>query len=131
MSRRMKCGRCPRRFTRATGSRRLYCEECSPPRRPAVEAVEAPPAELPDGGPGPIEQAVAAELKRTGRAETIEGVALLAIARDADRLPPEKRAGVVEKLLRVKSLALVGTKRPESTAVDELARRRAERHASA
>jgi len=121
--------KCGTRFRVPSQSRRMFCEACSPPR--FRHADGPPPAPPVDEGPGPIEVAVLAELERTGRAGTIEGVALATLARDADRLPPDKRAAVVERLLRVKALALVGAKPPSASPVDEIGRRRAERIASA
>ena len=111
-------------------SRRQFCEECSPPRiRGAAAQAEQVPA--PDPGTGAIEAAVRAELERASRLDTIEGVALLTLARDADRMPADKRAAVIERLLRVKALALVGVKPAGLDPVDDIARRRAERLADA
>lgn len=126
-SQRLRCKQCHERFSRLQGSRRVYCETCRPPRKRTAD-VQAPP---PDTGPGPLEVAVTSELETAGRLDTIEGVALLVIARDADRLPPDKRAAVVEKLLRVKTLALAGAKGAGPDPVSEIGRRRAERLASA
>lgn len=121
---------CGARFRVSSQSRRMFCEVCSPPRFRNADGPTAPPS-VPDDGPGPIEVAVLAELERAGRATTIEGVALLAIARDADALPAEKRAGVVEKLLKVKALALVGVKTAGPDPVDEISERRRRRLESA
>ncbi len=126
-----KAGReCGTRFRVPSQSRRRFCEVCSPPRF-RESAEPPPPVATEDPGPGPIEVAVAAELDRTGRAGTIEGVALLSLARDADRLPAERRAAVIEKLLRVKAVALAGVRAAGPDPVDDIARKRAERMASA
>lgn len=126
-SERKTCRQCKGKFSRALGSRRVYCETCRPPRTKRVVEI-TPPAK----GPGPLEAACLAELERVERVGTIEGVALLAVARDADRLEgTPQRAGVLEKLLKLKAAALAGTAPAETDRVDELAAARAARIASA
>lgn len=122
------CPQCKRQFRPPHGSPRRYCVRCRPSR---VKRDGEPDGVGLDAGPGPIEDQVRAELERTRRLDTIEGAALLALARDADTLTGTQRAGVVEKLLRVKALALAGAAPAEVDRLDDLARRRAEKQASA
>lgn len=84
---RMRCPKCKNRFTRPSGSSRLYCETCSPPRThgQATSLADAGSA----GGsldvlPGRMEQAVLAELRQYGREDSVSGVAALLMARQAD-----------------------------------------------
>lgn len=130
---RRRCPQCKRQFRPRKGSPRRYCESCRPPRvrGGVVEGVPIGPV-VDDRKPGPLEVACLAELERVDRVTTIEGVALLAVARDADRLEgTPQRAGVLERLLKLKAAALVGTAPAEVDRVDELAAARAARIASA
>ncbi len=124
---RVRCPDCKRQFRPRKGTRRRYCEDCRPPRlRPDDE-----PAPVPDQGPGPIEDACRAELERVDRLTTLEGAALLALARDADRLQGSARASAIRELVKLKPVAFEGTAAPQRDRLDDLAQRRRERRASA
>lgn len=84
-----------------------------------------------DDGPGPIEEACRLELERVDRATTLEGAALLALARDADRLQGSARASAIRELVKLKPVAFEGTAAPQRDRLDDLAQRRRERRASA
>jgi len=119
------CPGCRTRFRPAKGTRRLYCETCRPSRvRPGSSE---PATERPSDEPGDLERVVRAELERVDRLEWIEGVALLALARDADKLAGAQRAAAIRELVRLKPQVFAGTLPPERDRRDDLADRRAER----
>lgn len=126
---------CGRKFSRPLGSRRLYCETCSPPRKPARGVVEgAPPPVLHGGEPGPIEAAALAQLQAVERHETVAGVLVLALARDIDAgtVTPAQKGGAGQKLIALLAEAMRGTTPPrQPDALDEITRRRMERAAAA
>jgi hypothetical protein len=120
---------CHRRFSRPLGSRRRYCEECSPPRKPRAGDAPAPEPE----GVGQIEARVLAELQMAERAATVEGLIALSVARDLDsgKVAPAQKPSVGQKLAVLLAAALEGTRRPEPDRLDELSEARARRAASA
>jgi len=122
---------CPTKFSRPLGSRRVYCETCSPPRKPPVsERPEAPPVPL-HQGPGPLEVAAQAALTAAGRTDTFAGALWLRLAREADQAPGPKVAVLVTAVLKARTEALEGWKPPRADAVDELARARTRKAESA
>jgi hypothetical protein len=65
---------CGRRFSRPLGSRRIYCEACSPPRKPPLSE------RAPDDGPEVNERLIEAargELEAAGKLHTTDGLVLL------------------------------------------------------
>lgn len=124
------CPGCKRRFRPTKGTRRLYCETCRPPRSRAAD--EAPP---PAGGAdivGPIEARLLADLQAHDRHETVDGLIALSVARDLDhdRVPPQQKPSVGEKLGKLRAKALEGTEPATHDRLDELAERRRAREAS-
>lgn len=131
-SERRTCAKgCGRRFSRPLGSRRVYCETCSPPRKRKLPAPpEHPPPE--QQPPGTLELAALGELRLAGRVDTYEGVLWLRLSRDADQASGDKVARLIPSLLKAKDLALKGWKRPRpDDPVDELAARVARKAAEA
>jgi hypothetical protein len=88
------------------------------------------PAPVPDTV-GLIEAAARLELERVGRLDTVAGAIVVAVARDADRVAPERRAAVAEKLLKLLAQAVAGTKPAGPDPVGDIARARAARVAAA
>lgn len=121
---------CGTKFSRPLGSRRIYCEKCSPPRARLAAVADAPAS---DDSPGAIEAQALVRLEVAGRVDTIEGQLLLRMAREADsgRATSAQLGSLAEKLLRVADVALEGAKPVERDALDELAERRAAKAASA
>ena len=126
---RHRCRQCSRKFSKPLGSRRIYCEECRPPRQKPAAAEPAPPT----SGPGPIEAQALTRLEAAGRVDTIEGQLLLRLAREADsgRATAAQLGSLAEKLLRVADTALAGTKTREPDRLDELTARRLAKAAAA
>lgn len=125
---RMRCAKCSARFTRPQGSRRKNCETCSPSRvKPITEAPSSPDIV------GPIEASVRSQLDAVGRAESVEGLVAVSVARDIDagRVTPAQKARVGQQLASLMAAATAGTAPPTQDALDELAQRRADRAASA
>lgn len=120
---------CGRKFSRPLGSRRIYCETCSPSRSKPLVAVEVPA----DAGPGPIELQAVVRLEAAGRVDTIEGQVLLRLAREADsgRATPSQLGTLGEKLIRVADVALAGVAKREPDALDEVTARRMAKAAAA
>lgn len=125
---------CGRRFSRPLGSRRVYCETCSPPRKPALASVQdAAPGPVREG-PGPVEVAALAQLQEVDRHETVAGVLVLGLARDIDagRVLPAQKGGAGEKLVKLLAEALRGTTQKRAPdALDEITARRMARAAAA
>lgn len=119
-SQRLRCKQCHQRFSRLQGSRRLYCETCRPPRTRAVVELPGAPSR-----PGAIESTTLADLERVERVDTIEGQALLALARDADTLTGAARVAAVRGIMALKPVAFEGTAPRDRDRLDELADRRA------
>ena len=117
---RRRCPTCKRQFRPPKGSPRRYCETCRPSKARLLPVEAAPVVEA-----GAIEAAVTAELERVERTDTIEGQALLALARDADRLTGAARAAAIRELVKLKPVAFEGTAPKDRDRVDELADRRA------
>ena len=124
---RMRCRKCHLRFSKPMGSRRLDCETCSPPRKAKADR----PSEE-SGGVGPIEARVLDDLELVDRQDTVQGLLVLALARDIDagRVAPAQKGAAGQKLLVLLGAALEGTVRPSADRLDELAERRAAREAS-
>lgn len=132
-SERRTCAKgCGKKFSRPLGSRRVYCEKCSPPRKPKAVAV-ASSAALEPSEPGPIEALALAQLQDAGRTETIEGLTLLRLARemDSDRPAASQLGALAEKMLRVASVALAGARKAAPDRLDEITARRAAKAAAA
>jgi hypothetical protein len=127
---RLRCQKCHTRFSKPQGSRRIYCETCSPPRKPpvAMRDVDQGASE----GVGPIEARMLLDLEAVDRAETVEGLLVLNLARDIDsgRVAPAQKGIAGQRLLVLLGRALEGTKIPEPDRLDELSARRASREAS-
>ena len=119
-SQRLRCRQCHERFSRLQGSRRVYCETCRPPRKRALVEVPSDHAR-----PGQLEATVLAELERVERVDTIEGQALLVLARDGDKLTGAARVAAVRGLMALKPVTFEGTAPKDRDRVDELADRRA------
>lgn len=118
---------CHRKFSRPLGSRRVYCEDCSPPRKPAA-APPAPAApEL-----GEIESRVLAELEQAGRAETVEAAIVLRLAREMDtgRATASQLGALAPRLLAARQEALRGVKL-QTDRLDEVTARRLAKAAGA
>lgn len=130
---RLRCGKCRQRFSKQQGSRRIYCEACSPPRKPPVGLRDVPSAPAGDGGRGPIEARLWEDLAAVDRAETVDGLVALSVARDLDagRVPPGQKPTVGAKLAGLRDKALEGTAPPTADRLDDLAARRAERERAA
>lgn len=81
---RVRCRKlgCSRRFTRPQGSRRIYCPECSPPRKPAEVAEDQAPSGEPTEGP--IVAAVRAELVSLDVLGMVESAIALRLALSLD-----------------------------------------------
>lgn len=131
VTRRCKNEKCKRRFRISAQSRRLFCEECRPPRTGAGAVLDPVPAPVGDGGaPGPVEAAALAQLEAVQRHESVAGVLVLALARDIDSgaVSPAQKGAAGEKLVRLLAEATRGTTPPRSTdRLDEIAARRAEK----
>jgi DNA-directed RNA polymerase subunit RPC12/RpoP len=122
---RMRCGKCHQRFTRPQGSRRIYCETCSPSR---VKPLDPEVRSSPDI-PGPIEASVRAQLEAAERAGTVQGLVALSVAADLDagRVAPAQKPGVGQKLAALVASAVEGTAPPTCDRLDELAEARTRR----
>lgn len=83
--------------------------------------------------PGVIEARVYAELVEVERADTVEGLLALSLARDLDAgaVAPGQRGTAGQKLLAVLGTALEGTAPAVRDRLDDLADRRRARAASA
>jgi hypothetical protein len=127
---RLRCQKCHGKFSKPQGSRRIYCEVCSPPRKPPL-SMRGPDPEVPQTV-GPIEARMLLDLEAVDRAETVEGLLVLNMARDIDsgRVAPAQKGIAGQRLLVLLGKALEGTKVPEPDRLDELAERRAAREAS-
>lgn len=127
---RRTCRKCHRQFRRERGSNRLDCPTCSPSRTKPLDVAD-PDADG-DAGPGPIEAQLLADLQAAGRAETVDGLVALSVARDIDagRVAPAQKPAVGQKLSALRDKALEGTVPAKRTRVDDLAERRAARQAS-
>lgn len=101
---RMRCRKagCSRRFTRPQGSRRIYCPECSPPRKP-VEVEDEEPRRARVLVEGPIVTEVRAELERLDVLRSVEGVVALRIASSLDDpdLAPSSVSAMSGQLARI------------------------------
>lgn len=117
---RRRCPECKRQFRPPKGSPRRYCETCRPSKARALPDAPPPVVEA-----GPIESTTLAELDRVERLDTIEGQALLALARDADTLKGAPRAAAIRELVKLKPVTFEGTAPKERDQLDELADRRA------
>lgn len=128
---RRTCTKCGRSFRRERGSSRINCFTCSPSRTKVTEPTSAS-SSSPDIA-GPIEASVRSQLEAVGRAETVEGLVAVSVARDIDagRVTPAQKPGVGQKLAALMAAATAGTAPPTQDALDELAQRRADRAASA
>lgn len=126
---RTACPRCRKRFARVVGTRRKYCEQCSPPRRPPASAAPPAPVERP---PGPVESRARIELERAGRLDTVEGLVLVNLARRLDdpATTGSQAASVARELREASRAALAGTVSSVDP-LDQLEARRRERAASA
>ena len=120
---------CGKQFSRPLGSRRVYCEKCSPPRKP--KRPDVAPTPIVRLGPGPLEVAAGAELAVMGRSDTFEGLLWLRMAREADAAEGAQVGKLVGALLRAKALAVAGWEAPRNDRIDELARALAAKAASA
>jgi hypothetical protein len=128
-SERRTCAKgCGRKFSRPLGSRRVYCETCSPPRKPKASGEPAPVVHV---GTGPIEAAALAELTAASRVDTFAGQMWLRLAREADHAPGAKVGTLVAAMLKVQTTALAGWKPPRNDRLDQLAAARARKAASA
>jgi hypothetical protein len=130
---------CKRRFTRAKGSSRLYCEVCAPPklraRKPGAPATvtglpgagqEAP--EQAERVPGRLETATMAELVSVGRAESVEGAVALHLAELMDRGGHTgSQTASLSRELRSAVAAAVSGGTPVGDVLDDLQKQRAER----
>lgn len=99
-------------------------------KAPAGDTEAAPP--VPDVA-GPIEAAIVAQLEAVERAQTVEGLVAVSVARDLDagRVTAAQKPGVGQKLAALMAAALAGTQPPTQDRLDDLARKRAEKAASA
>lgn len=122
---------CGRRFSKVIGSRRVYCEECSPPReqRTGPDKASGPAG---DAAPGPIERRLLKDLQSADRHETVDGLGALAVARDVDhgRVPCSQKPRVLSQLAKLRDAALDGAVVAGSSRLDDLAKRRRAREAS-
>lgn len=120
---------CGRKFSKPMGSRRQYCETCSPPRGKTTADVAAvvPGPGSPGWTPGRIESRALAELTERGRADTLEGEVVLRLARELDsgRLSGASLTSCAKQLLEAKRAAVEGTTPPEKDRLDQLAEQRA------
>ena len=118
-----KSAKCRRRFRKPGESRRLYCEECRPPK---AGPVLAPAAAQLDQGPGECELVVRAQLEAAGRAGTVAGVLAIRLARQLDdaTLTGPGAASLANRVEELAAKAMLGVK-PERDFVDELAEARA------
>lgn len=83
MSARVRCKTCHKQFTRPTGSNRLNCEACKPPRV-LVPPATADAAPKPPRDAGEIETATRTELTRCKRSHTVYGAIAVRLARAMD-----------------------------------------------
>lgn len=122
MSKRVTCKTCRKQFTRSTGSNRLNCEVCKPPRVLVPPTGEVPAAREPRA-PGEIEVATRHELERAGRLVTVSGAIAvrLAHAMDDPALPEARLSSLASQLERTMERATAGVKAPP----DELTQRQA------
>lgn len=134
MSKRITCKGCKARFLRASGTRRLYCETCRPPRVLATDGIAAPavveqPAPRP---PGPIELTTVAELQAAGRLATVSGRIAVRLAHqmDDEQLSGSQVATLGAQLERTMDRATAGAPKPPDV-VDEIAARIAAKRAAA
>jgi DNA-directed RNA polymerase subunit RPC12/RpoP len=112
VSKRVRCKTCGKQFTRNTGSNRLNCEVCKPPRVAApVVSAEVPPVPR---GPGPIEAATAHELARVKRVTTVSGAIAMRLARvmDDPDLSEARLTALAAQLERTLEKATAGTPPP-------------------
>lgn len=130
---------CQKRFTRAKGSSRLYCEVCAPPKlrakRPAAGgtltglpgAGQSAP-EQPEYVPGRLETATMAELVSVDREASVEGAVALHLARQMDRGGHTgSQTASLARELRASMTAAVAGGTPTGDTLDDLQKRRAER----
>lgn len=118
------CGeRCKKRAQRGTGGNGTVV---------ALGVVPAPPAAVEpprERGPGPLESAARAELEAVGRAETLAGGVVLALARRIDQAGPDDTGSgfaALTKELRA-SLAAAVAGAEQSDEVDQVRRQREEK----
>lgn len=119
---------CGRRFTRPQGSRRKFCEDCSPSRVKPLELQASGPADD-SAKPGRIEARLLADLVAVERAGTVDGLVALSVARDLDqgRVTPSQKPAVGQKLAQLRATALEGTAAPTQDRADELLQQRQRR----
>lgn len=130
---------CQKRFTRAKGSSRLYCEVCAPPKQRAKPAAAGgrltglPSAgqdvpEVAEHVPGLLEAAAIAELIAVGREATMAGAVAVHLARQLDRGGHTgSQTASLSRELRASIGAAVAGGTPVDDALDDLQRQRAER----
>jgi hypothetical protein len=131
MSVRVTCKTCHHKFTRPTGSNRLNCEKCKPPRVIAPAVPEASPTDAPQS-PGPVEAATRAELERAQRLGSVAGQVAVRLARDLDSaaLTGSQASSLGAQLMRTMAIATDGAPAlPDE--IDEFTRRANEKRASA
>lgn len=124
---RCKNPKCNRRFRKPGESRRLYCEDCRPPRdrMPTAELVPGPAVPI---GPGECERAVRGELQRSERLGSVPGVLACRLARQLDdaTLTGAQAASLARQVQDLMASALDGVA-PPADFVDDLADRRRSR----
>lgn len=109
MSARVRCKTCHKQFTRPTGSNRLNCEVCKPPRV-LVSPAAAGAAAKPPRDAGEIETATRTELSRCKRSHTVYGAIAVRLARAMDdpALSEARLSALAAQLERTMDRATVG-----------------------
>ena len=115
---RMRCRKpgCSRRFTRPQGSRRIYCPECSPPRKPLE--LDDEPAPVVRRFEGPIVASVRLELEQLDVGTSVEAAIALRIAQSLD--DPDLAASSVSALAGQLSRILAGLRERAPRRTDRL-----------
>ena len=129
VTRRCKDAACARRFRVSAQSRRLFCEECRPSRL-KIGTVLDEPAATGEREPGPMEARAVVQLG--DRATTLEGLAVVGLARalDRDDHPLSQRAAATARLLEALKVARVGAP-VAADRLDEVTQRRLGKAAAA
>jgi len=120
----IRCKKCRRQFTRPTGSSRLNCETCRPPR------VKTPTVPAP--ADGLLQQAVRVELERLQQAGSVAAAVALRLARALDdpELGAAQVSSISAQLMRtLEPLAKLAPRPPDE--LDEFTKRLEQKRATA
>lgn len=122
---------CGVKFSRPLGSRRIYCERCSPPRKPKLSEVPTLPTAVPTGEHRLV-VSTRSRLEAVGRLDSPDGVMALELA-ELIAAGGGTQSGIASLSTawgKAMDRALAGAK-PAEDALDELRRRREAKAAGA